>query len=136
MKKIIIFIVIVAVLAWAAQTFSNFKVIDYAKNYAAKIDWTAIKTNFGFKPAIPPADKQLNIFIRDEKFLPNASAILLNSNVTWYNEDVKNHTVTGENWGSAELKPGQEFSKKFDSPGTYQYHCSIHPSEIGSIVVQ
>lgn len=136
MKKIIIFIIIVAGLAWAAQTFTNFKVIDYAKNYAAKIDWSAIKIKLGFKPGIPAADKQLNIFIRDVGFLPNASGILKDSNVTWYNENDKNHTVTGDSWGSPELKPGQDFSRKFDLPGTYQYHCSIHPSEVGSIIVQ
>lgn len=141
MKSFILFIIVILILGWLAQNFTDFKAFDYAKDYWKKIDWQKIK---GFKipglsgpaPTYPPADKQLNVFIREAGFVPNANAIQKGAKVIWYNEDNKPHTVTGENWGSAELMPGQSFSKVFEISGNYQYHCSLYLSMKGEIIVQ
>ncbi len=88
------------------------------------------------QPSWPLAEKQLNIFIRDQKFLPNASAVKTNTKITWFNEDTKIHNVTGDTWASGDLAPGQSYTKIFDTPGNYKYRCSIHPSMAGEIVVK
>jgi len=131
MKKIIYIItiiVVIAILAILAQNYTNFKI------------FSSIKTFFNSAippaPTYPPADKQLNIFIRDSKFIPNMNGIQIGARVTWYNEDDKTHTVTGDGWDSGNLVPGQSFSKTFDAPGTYSYHCSIHPEMTGELIVQ
>jgi len=34
------------------------------------------------------------------------------------------------------LLPGASFSRRFDRPGTYEYHCSVHPYMTGRVVVR
>ncbi len=59
--------------------------------------------------------------------------------VTWTNNDSPTHTVTGDNGGdpgnSPNIPSGGTFSYLFDTPGTYTYHCSIHPSMTGTVIV-
>ncbi len=141
MKKLIVLVLIILVIGWYAQNYTSFKAFDYAKYYWQKINWGFLKNiklqNFNSNGTpTPDAEKQLNIFIRDNQFLPNKNGVRVGTKVTWYNEDNKIHTVTGENWGSGELKIGQPYSRVFDVPGTYKYHCSIHPSMTGEIIVQ
>lgn len=135
MKKIIFLIIIVILGVWALQTYTEFKALDYLKGYWQKIDWTAVSGLLN-KQAVPDPEKQLNVFIRDGKFLPSLSAAKVGIKVTWFNEDSAAHTVTGEGWGSAEIAAGKAYSKTFDVAGDYQYHCSSHPSETGEIIVK
>jgi plastocyanin len=48
------------------------------------------------------------------------------------------HTATSDTgvWDSGTLATGQSYSHTFDQPGTYTYHCTIHPFMKGTIVVQ
>jgi plastocyanin len=34
------------------------------------------------------------------------------------------------------LANGKTYSHAFDKPGTYRYHCFIHPQMLGTVVVQ
>lgn len=47
------------------------------------------------------------------------------------------HTVTADDgsFGSAPLQPGQSFTVTLSAQGVYQYHCAIHASMHGVIVV-
>ncbi len=139
MKKLIIFVLIILIAGWYMQNYTSFKAFDYAKYYWQKIDWSFLKNikipGLGGTPT-PDPEKQLNVFIRDGKFLPNSNAVQTGIKVTWFNEDNKVHTVTGENWGSGELKPGQAYSRVFDIAGEYKYHCSVHPSMTGKLTVK
>ena len=142
MKKALILIIVLVVAAWAAQTFTNFKAIDYANNawqningrYLRNIDWSKLTGSFGAKA--PDPEKQLNIFIRDGKFVPNLNAAHVGIKATWINEDNKTHSVTGASWGSGEIAAGKAWSKVFDAAGDFAYHCSLHPSETGEIIVK
>ncbi len=48
------------------------------------------------------------------------------------------HTVVGDNgeFESTDLANGATFTFAFDQPGTYAYHCSIHPSMKATVVVE
>lgn len=150
MKKIFIFVIFVVVISFAAQKYTDFKAVDLGMDYLKKIEqkisdggWDELKSWFRsfVKEKVktytgPSAEKNLNIFIRDGKFLPNKSAVLKDTKVTWYNEDIKSHTITGEGWGSPEMAPAATFSKTFSIPGDFEYRCSAYPSMTGEIIVR
>ncbi len=78
-------------------------------------------------------------------FSPSSVTVVIgvNNTVTWTNNDVAAHTVTSlsvpagaQSFNDGSLAPGATFSMSFTVPGTYQYHCSIHPWMTGTIVVK
>lgn len=64
--------------------------------------------------------------------------------VTWNNMDNQTHTVTSiiPSYGplavydSGPIPPKGNFSYTFDTPGTFEYYCTIHPSMTGKITVR
>lgn len=75
--------------------------------------------------------------IRGFSFQPDILKVKVGAKVTWTNDDTVAHTVTADtsSFASGNLQPGGSFSFTFTRPGTYAYHCSIHPSMHGSVVV-
>jgi len=71
-------------------------------------------------------------------FAPDSLNVGVGTTVTWMNTDTVAHTSTsdGNAWNSGSLAPGGQFSFAFQSPGTFSYHCAIHPGMIGTVVVQ
>lgn len=59
------------------------------------------------------------------------------SRVVWTNEDPTPHTVTSDTraFDSHQLDPGKRFSVVLDTPGTFTYHCEIHPTMVGTVRV-
>ncbi len=56
--------------------------------------------------------------------------------VTWTNRDPAPHTATGDGFDTGTLSTGQSGSARFDTPGTFPYICTIHPSMTATIVVE
>ncbi|MCX9014335.1 MAG: cupredoxin family copper-binding protein [Candidatus Methanoperedens sp.] len=56
--------------------------------------------------------------------------------VTWTQQDSAPHTVTGRGFESGNLAKGQVFSHTFNDAGTFDYHCSLHPSMKGKVIVE
>ncbi len=71
-------------------------------------------------------------------FNPSKLTIPAGTTVTWLNNDDVPHTVVSaaRAFKSAVLDTGDRFSRQFDTPGTYDYYCSIHPHMKGKVVVQ
>jgi len=74
-------------------------------------------------------------------FDPSTLTVKTGSVVTWVNQDATPHTIVSDTgslvpFSSAPLPPGASYNFTFTMPGTYTYHCSIHPSMTGTIVVQ
>jgi plastocyanin len=78
--------------------------------------------------------------IRIESFMfdPQLLAVAAGTTVTWTNFDEEVHTVRSDKglFKSGGLDTGQQFSYRFDVPGTYHFTCSLHPQMIGTIIVQ
>ena len=57
--------------------------------------------------------------------------------VTWTNQDNVPHSITFKNGmkDSGLLYQGQSFSYTFNTPGTYQYYCSVHPYMVATVTV-
>ena len=70
------------------------------------------------------------VTIQDYSFQPSTLAIPKGTTVTWHNLGSVDHTVTSDTKGmfDSRVSPGKVFSFTFSTPGTYNYHCSIHTS--------
>jgi plastocyanin len=70
-------------------------------------------------------------------FTPGALTVAAGATVTWTNGTDAPHTVTSDTgrFGSGTLNQGQAFRFTFAQPGTYAYHCNVHPYMHGTIVV-
>ncbi len=75
------------------------------------------------------------VAISNFQFSPDTLTIVAGTKVTWTNNDVVPHTVTFDSFDSKPISSGESFTHQFDAPGTYNYHCAIHPSMVGKIVV-
>ncbi len=77
------------------------------------------------------------VAIRDFSFNPPTLEIPAGASVNWTNLDTAAHTVTSDDgaFDSGNVGTNESFSYRFDTPGTYAYHCNYHPSMTGTITV-
>ncbi len=63
--------------------------------------------------------------------------VRVGTTVTWMNQDSISHSITFKNgmMDSGLLVQGQSFSYMFNTPGTYQYYCTVHPSMVATVTV-
>ena len=78
------------------------------------------------------------ITIADFGFLPQTDSIAVGDSVRWTNSGFTSHSSTSDYgvWDSGFLNPGISFTRQFNSPGSYPYHCKADTSMKGTIVVQ
>jgi plastocyanin len=74
----------------------------------------------------------------NQAFAPDQVMVAVGDTVTWMNTDTVSHTSTSDasGWDSGIVAPGAQFSRTFQTAGTFRYHCAIHPGMVGSVVVQ
>jgi plastocyanin len=84
------------------------------------------------------APDSTQIVIKDFMFTPNSLTVKAGSSVTWVNKDDEPHSVISDTgmFRSGGFDTNETFSFKFDKPGTYAYHCALHPRMIATIIVQ
>ncbi len=85
-------------------------------------------------PALAAGAAQIQM--KDLKFQPSEVTIQSGGTVTWTNADSVIHDVKFKDSGSPDLKKGEQYSKRFDKPGTYDYVCDIHPGMKGKVIVK
>ena len=71
-------------------------------------------------------------------FTPASITVTPGTTVTWKNNDNMTHTVTADDnsFDSGNIGAGASFTRTFSVAGTFTYHCSIHPSMTGKVVVK
>ena len=84
--------------------------------------------------------------VEDATYEPVEIGIPVGTTIMWINKDTAPHTVTTESFDSGFI-PGKRSGLygvtpfggsvifTFDTPGVYEYHCTIHPGHTGRIVV-
>jgi plastocyanin len=83
-----------------------------------------------------PAVKTASVKIQSFLFKPHTLKITTKTKVTWTNLDSTGHNIQFADFGiKRALGTGQTWSHKFVTPGTYAYHCQIHPDMTGKVVV-
>jgi plastocyanin len=78
-----------------------------------------------------------SVAIRDFEFVPPRVTVAKGTTVTWTNRGNAPHTATAvdRSFDSGMLQAGGRFSRRFDTLGTFQYLCLVHPSMRGTVVV-
>ena len=74
--------------------------------------------------------------IKDFTF-PTGLSVAAGESITWTNGDSANHTVTFDD-GSCDtpVDAGKTVTVTYNTPGTYAFHCKIHPNMTGSLEVK
>lgn len=77
------------------------------------------------------------IAIADSAFNPQSVTIAVGGSATWTNTDSATHTVTFDDGPDCgQVSSGASVSRTFDTAGTFAYHCRIHGSMTGSVIVE
>jgi len=83
-----------------------------------------------------------SVSIKDIAYNPSSLSVHVGDKITWTNDetgtDPPMHTVTsddGHSFDSGYIDPGSSFAWTFNKPGTFAYHCNVHPSMHGTITV-
>lgn len=81
----------------------------------------------------PTAPVTVNVSANDYFFSPQTITVKAGSTVVWTNHGGQTHTVTADDnsFNSGNLSPGQTYTRRFDSAGTYRYYCQPHSAPGG-----
>jgi len=80
--------------------------------------------------------KTYNIDIKNFAFNPASLTINKGDTIIWTNDDSATHQLAGIEINSPKLANKQTYSVTLDAAGNYNYHCSIHPTMKGTIIVK
>jgi plastocyanin len=91
-----------------------------------------------------PVQPTVDIDIEGDAFAKPVITVSVGTTVRWTNLDYTYHTVTSDTglFDSSSLSPAEgelinaSFSYTFTEPGTFNYHCSIHPDMTGVVIVE
>jgi 3',5'-cyclic-AMP phosphodiesterase len=93
-------------------------------------------TDVPLAAAITTADTH-DVAVDNFSFTPATTSVPIGSTIRWTNRDDVPHNIvsTEQKFKSPVLDTDEQFSHRFDAPGSYKYFCSIHPTMTGRIVV-
>jgi plastocyanin len=75
--------------------------------------------------------------VKSYRFDPETIEIEAGQTVTWTNDDNFTHTVEVEGQGDHEVGKGESLELAFDTPGTYDYVCTLHSRDMeGTVIVR
>ena len=121
---------------------------DRTRTFAMAVSLATIVVLFALLVPMSGCKQPANeVVIKNLRFNPKMLTVSAGTTVTWKNEDQTAHTVTSDSIDSTSapaaakfqskiLNPGDSFTHTFDTPGSYKYHCDIHPYLKGEVVVQ
>jgi plastocyanin len=87
------------------------------------------------------ADMTINIvgMSGSNSFSPATATVTVGQTVSWHNTDAITHTSTESGialWDTQNIAPGATSAPiHMNTAGTFAYHCAIHPTMTGSLVV-
>jgi plastocyanin len=86
------------------------------------------------------ADKTITIVGENgaNSFSPNPDTVTVGQTVSWHNAAGITHTATanGATFNTGNISSGSTSTAiAMSTPGSFPYHCSIHPTMTGTLVV-
>lgn len=120
MNKLLIAVIVIALAVGGFFYFSKYKAP------AANQQTTTV-----------PAAKN-TVTISNFSFSPSKLTVKIGDTVTWLNQDSTGHSVTANDnkFDTGIIEPGKSGTITFSEAGTFDYHCKVHPSMLGSVVVE
>jgi plastocyanin len=103
----------------------------------ARVGLIAVAALLAFVPSSVGASAP-EVSIEFSDYRPSQIDVLPGETVSWTNVSQRTHTVTSDTglFDSGDVVGGGHFAFRFDTPGEYRYHCTIHPSITGEIDVR
>jgi plastocyanin len=82
-------------------------------------------------------ERAVKVKIANFAYDPDPVRVEAGGKVIWQNFDSTPHTATADDgsFDTGLLEEGKLKSENFKQPGTYAYHCEIHPSMHGTVEV-
>jgi plastocyanin len=80
----------------------------------------------------------VNVSIKNFKFSPQPAQAKVGDVVAWKNDDSASHSATMDD-GSCDtntISSGSSAMLVFTAPGTYTYHCKVHPTQMKDFTVE
>ena len=83
------------------------------------------------------AQKSEKVQIVEFSYEPDPVVVQAGGKVIWQNEDTAPHTATADDgsFDTGTIEKGKLGSATFKEPGTFTYHCEIHPTMHGTVEV-
>jgi plastocyanin len=100
---------------------------------------SASANSSGSSPQAASGGSSSAVKISNFKFSPASDTVKQGAGVTVTNEDSTAHTATaddGHSFDTGTLAQGASQTISVSKPGSYPYHCSIHPFMHGTLVVK
>jgi plastocyanin len=119
-------------------------VYEDSENFLAKLNHAQKLLEAGLEPQggkvqLKAQQGGSEVGLYDNRFDPPILTVPAGTTVRWINHGEHKHTITSDSgdWGSKELGAESFYFYTFSRPGTYTYHCEVHPAEMrGTIVVK
>jgi len=88
-------------------------------------------------PVATPAPGSNEVAILDFDYAPQVLHVAVGTTIRWLNQGVAPHTVTARDrsFDSGFLSTNDAYTRTFDTAGTIDYLCAIHPAMVGTVVV-
>jgi len=88
-------------------------------------------------PSASGAVAQSPVTMLGRAFQPGTVEVAAGQTVDWLNDDGEAHTVSAldGSFNSGIMNSGDAFSETFETPGTFDYICAIHPTMTGTVIV-
>jgi plastocyanin len=104
----------------------------------AVVSFVGLRAAAGESATSATASSAKTIGIIDFRYKPTPLTVSAGTRVTFSNESDITHTATenGGGFATGRIAPGTSASVTLKRPGTYTFHCSIHPFMHGKIVVK
>ncbi len=148
MKNVIIALLVVAVLVGGYLLFRPHTAIAPTPRPSTTASATPTPTRTAMRTPTPSPTPGIivnetvvhNVSIQNFSFTPATTTVRRGDVVVFTNHDQVEHIVTSDTgvFTAGPVSSGAQWTLATASlaPGTYHYHCSIHPSMVGTIIVQ
>jgi len=113
----------------------NFKGIIKLFLFCVSVGIVLSCTKSNNSPTNPGPDE---VFIQSFAFNPATITVPVSTTITWTNKDAVAHTVTSDNglFDSGSMNTNITYSHQFTTAGTFNYHCTVHPTMLAKVIVQ